>query len=450
MKFDRNEKYEAKIEKYAHDGRGIALINGKTTFIRNALVGETVKFHYQRKYSRYDEGQAIEILTAGPERVKCKCPHTQVCGGCQLQHMDSLAQINLKQEILSEQFKHFGKVEVKQWISPMTGPIWEYRRKARLSVKYLKKTSEVLVGFHEIDGRFVANIQECPILHPNASVLLIPLRELIKQLSCPDQIPQIEVAVSDSQTALIFRHLSPLSEIDHLSLIDFAKKYHLNLYLQPKGIHSIHKLWPDDKVELLTYQLDEHKVQFHFHPSDFTQVNFYINQKLVNLAIQLLDLNNNDNVLDLFCGLGNFSLPIARYSKHVTAVEGSNDMVERGKMNAKFNNINNIDFFMADLNQDLTQYDWAKKSYHKILIDPPRCGAEQFVNKIKFFNPSKIVYISCNPATLARDAGILAQNGYEIDKTGVLDMFPHTKHVESIAVFVPYTVSPQQDSFTIR
>jgi 23S rRNA (uracil1939-C5)-methyltransferase len=273
------------------------------------------------------------------------------------------------------------------------------------------------------------------VLHPRVACLITPLAQLIEQFTCSDQIPQIELAVADPQPALIIRHLMDFSKTDHDLLIAFAKKQAVSIYLQPHGLASVHKFFPSEGSDLLSYQHKDHNITLQFHPNDFTQVNFSINEKLVNLAIELLDLQKTDKVLDLFCGLGNFTLPIARYCQHVTAIEGNANMVARGQHNATLNGLANITFIATDLNQDFDNYSWAQQHYDKILIDPPRCGAEHIVLRMKQFSPKKLIYISCNPATLARDAGILQQQGYQLELAGVMDMFPHTKHVESIAVF---------------
>lgn len=341
---------------------------------------------------------------------------------------------------------HFGNdVKPNFYIDAIIDNQYSYRRKARLGVKYVVKKDKVLVGFREKDGRFLAEIETCPVLHSRVSDLIIPLQQLVYNLEARCHIPQIEVAVGDSDIALIFRNLTTLSEKDELSLINFAKDKKVNLFLQPKGPDSVYKLYPDNSDDYLEYTLPDLELKFKFLPTDFTQVNLGINRKLVSKAIELLDIKNTDIILDLFSGLGNFSLPMAKYAKKVVAVEGSDAMVKRGYFNAELNNISNVDFYATDLinleniEKKSDFRNWFNNNYNKILLDPPRAGAKEIIQKlheIKDLKIEKIVYVSCNPATLARDAGILVNEyGYKMSKAGILDMFPNTKHVESIAVF---------------
>ncbi len=425
----------AEIENLSHEGRGVTHINGKTVFIHGALPGETVKFYYTRQQSKFSEGQTTEVISPSPKRVEPPCPYFRFCGGCSLQHLAHQAQLKHKQHVLREQLQHFAKTLPQTWLLPIQGPAWAYRRKARLGVRYVKGKKQVLVGFRERNGRYITDMHGCKILHPSVGERIDALRELINNLSINTDIPQIEVAVGDDHAALIFRHLQAFSEQDLEQLKQFGSEHDLWIYLQPGNIKSVHRLYPDtDENDRLLLDLSEHDVKLRFFPTDFTQVNFDINHKMLAQALRLLDLQATDKVLDLFCGLGNFSLPMARHCQSVTAVEANQTMVERGSENAALNNIHNTRFYAADLMQDCSEHEWAKQSYDKLLLDPPRSGAQMIVENIELFGANHIVYISCNPATLARDIGILVNKGFQLIQAGIMDMFPHTTHVESIAL----------------
>lgn len=425
------------IESLSHDGRGIAHLDGKTTFIQNGLPGETVKATCIRTHGKFDEAIATEIINASPDRKTPPCKHYDKCGGCSMQHLSTDAQIKHKERMLLDQLKHFGNIKPETVLPPLTGPTLGYRRKARLGVRYVLKKEKLLVGFREKNGRYIAEINSCPVLDPRVGEKIEPLQQLIASLSIFQEIPQIEVAVGEKRTALIFRHLKPLNEVDHNKLIEFAKQSHFDIFLQPKGLDSIHKLWPEDNVDRLIYSLPDQQVSLQFHPSDFTQVNQSINPQMVNRAIELLDINQTDRLLDLFCGLGNFTIPLAKLCHSIVGVEGSVGAIERANENKKRNKIQNAEFHLANLAETVDHLPWTKESYSKILIDPPRSGAETMIPMILKMNPERILYISCNPATLARDAGLLTENKqYKLEKAGVMDMFPHTAHVESIALFV--------------
>ncbi len=426
---------EVTIEDLSHDGRGIARVNGKTVFVTGALPGETVMAQLTQRKRNYDQAKTVEVITASDLRVEARCPHFEICGGCALQHMDWASQISFKQNLLKTQLHHFGGVAPEAWLEPMQANAWGYRRKARLGVKHVIKKGGILVGFREKQSSFIADIKECHVLHENIAKLLLPLRESISQLNVCARLPQIEVAMGDKTIALVFRHLDPLIETDCQKLIDFGKNHEVEIYLQPKGPETVHKIWPLQGEDRLYYQLAGFNLQLAFHPMDFTQVNTEINRKMTTLAVDMLDPQPDDKVLDLFCGLGNFSLPLAKRAGQVIAVEGVETMVERGYENAKRNHLENIDFYAADLMIDFSQNSWASEGFDKILIDPPRSGAQEVCEYISVFNAHRIVYVSCNPATLARDAGILIEKGYKLIKAGVMDMFPHTGHVESIALF---------------
>ncbi|NVJ50032.1 MAG: 23S rRNA (uracil(1939)-C(5))-methyltransferase RlmD [Gammaproteobacteria bacterium] len=429
------ETIEVTIESLSHEGRGVARHEGKTLFVDNALPGETVTMRYSAVHGKFDEGFAVAILEPSPSRQVPPCQHYEICGGCSLQHMASSAQIAFKQDILKEHFAHFGKLEPEQWLPPMQAATEGYRSKARLGVRYVTKKESCLVGFREKRSNFLAEIESCAVLVPRVSELIMPLRAMIGAMDAKQSTPQIELAASDQELAFIVRHMEPLSDRDKATWIAFAEEHNIHLYLQPKGPDTVHKIAPEDDRERLFYQLPDFAVTLGFHPLDFTQVNTSINRQMVSRAIELLDPQPHERVLDLFCGLGNFTIPLATRSEHVIGVEGVQTMVDRGYENAKLNNLSGVDFYQADLQKDFSDKDWAKEGFDKILIDPPRSGALDVVQYLPKFGAQKVVYVSCNPATLARDAGVLKEHGYRLTLAGVMDMFPHTAHVESIAVF---------------
>jgi 23S rRNA (uracil1939-C5)-methyltransferase len=426
---------EAVIEKLTPEGRGVAHINGKVTFIDYALPGERVMMQYTRTSSHFDEGRAIEILQASTDRVQPLCEHFGLCGGCSLQHMNTDAQIVAKQQTLIDQLQHMTGVPPAEILAPLRGPIWGYRQKARLGVKFVIKKNKVLVGFREKAESLLADLFHCKVLHPSVGEKLEDLGQLVMGMAARSTIPQIEVAVSDSVTALVFRHLEPLNDDDQQKLSLFAQQHNLHIYLQPGGPNSVHPLWPA-QPEALQYKLENHNITIEFAPSDFTQVNADINRQMLDRTLSLLDLQPHEKVLDLFCGLGNFTLPMARKAAHVIGVEGAVEMVVKARSNARLNQIENVEFHAADLSADLTGYPWLNHKYDKILLDPPRSGAMSMLKYLGKLGATRIVYVSCNPATLARDAQVLVNEyGYKLAAAGVMDMFPHTAHVESIAVF---------------
>lgn len=422
------------IEKLNHEGRGLARIDGKTTFIDYALPEETVHFQYTRQHRRFDEGIALDIENPSPHRVTPNCPHFGVCGGCKLQHLNPEQQILHKQAVLLELLEQSTQTKPLQILPPLTGPEWAYRHKARLSVKYVHKKEKLLIGFRERNGRYVADLTQCLILHPGVGTKLEILAQLIQQLDITFNIPQIEIAVGEKNTALIFRHLKPLTSNDIARLKQFGTEHNFYIFLQPQGPNSITLLTPEQTSEFLNYTLPNYDLEFLFHPTDFTQVNPSINRKLISQALELLDLKSDDTVLDLFCGLGNFTLPIAKQCKTVIGVEGSEAMVKRAQMNANHNHIHNTQFFAADLSLEQLDNRW-QKPVTKLLIDPPRSGAAQITKILPKLKPKRLVYISCNPITLARDAVLILEHGFQLTSCGVIDMFPHTAHVESIACF---------------
>ena len=427
----------AVIDSLSHDGRGIARINGKTVFIDGAMAEETVRFRYLKRHRRFDEGVVIDVVNAAPQRTPARCQHFGHCGGCNLQHMPSEQQLSHKQSVFLEQLQHIAATQPEHLLPPLTGPQWGYRHKARLGVRYVEKKASVLVGFREKNGRYVAELNDCAILAPNAAKLIQPLRELIQQLHARQQIAQLEVAVGETTVALIVRHLVELDDHDQQAWLQFAKQHGCHIYWQPGGPDTITRFWPTTGPERLNYQLPNHDLNFQFYPTDFTQVNPELNQNMVDQSLQLLAPSAEDTILDLFCGLGNFSLALARYAKHVTGVEGSQAMVDRGYENANLNQINNVEFYCADLSKPPTDQTWTQRLYDKVLLDPPRTGAQAIVHNIDRFMPQKILYVSCNTATLARDTQILVQEkGYHLETAGIMDMFPQTSHVEAMALFI--------------
>jgi len=431
------EPVRATIASLSHDGRGITHIDGKVTFIARALPGEEVMFRYTSKRGKFDEGDAIGVLKASPQRIAPRCPHFGVCGGCSLQHLSPADQIAAKQERLLENLKHLGKVTPHEILPPLTAEPWGYRRKARLGVKYMRREQVVRVGFREKHSAFLTDARQCDVLHDVIASRLTALGELVNQLSVRDKIPQIEVAVGDTHTALVFRHLEPLSEEDEQQLSAFGEKHRLGIFVQPKGPKTICRLWPESNAGFkLHYGLPAYDIEVQFQPTDFTQVNAELNRAMIDRAITLLDIQAEDRVLDLFCGLGNFSLPLARKAGAVVGVEGEASLVERARENAQNNGIANVEFYATDLNGNLAAEPWYGEGFNKLLLDPPRSGAPVVVEKLPQPAPQRIAYVSCDPATLARDAGVLvSQHGYTLVSAGVMDMFPHTAHVESIALF---------------
>ena len=425
----------ASIETLSHDGRGIARRDGKTTFIDNALPGEEVMFKFTYMRRKFDEGKAVEIVTASPDRVTPPCEHSTLCGGCSLQHMSPAVQVARKEAVLREQLQHFGGLEPEEWLPPLTGPVTGYRSKARLGVKYVEAKGETLVGFREKRNSFIAQLRTCEVLIPDVGHRLSELRTLMHSLESCSRIPQIELAAGDDDVALIIRHLDPLPETDQQALVGFCQNLGWHCYLQPGNESTVHRVWPEEGEQRLYYSHPSAGVELAFHPTDFTQVNAEINRKMVPLALDLLDISPEHTVLDLFCGLGNFTIPAAKRAGKVVGVEVSQAMVERGYENARRNGLENLEFHAWDLSQDVSGQAWARQAYDRILIDPPRTGALEMVKLMPRLGASRIVYVSCNPATLARDAGELMALGYRLKAAGVMDMFPHTTHVESIAVF---------------
>jgi 23S rRNA (uracil1939-C5)-methyltransferase len=425
------------IESLTNDSRGVAHHEGKAVFVEGGLPGEVVRCQTTRRTSKYDTANVLEVLEASDDRVQPRCSAAGVCGGCSLQHMSESSQIHAKQQVLLENLQQIGKVQPESTLPPLQGPHWNYRRKARLGVKFVPKKGGVLVGFREKQSGYLAVMDSCEVLDERFSNLILPLRELVAGLSIAKRIPQIEIAAGDDSAVLVFRNLEPISGTDQELLKGFAQQHQLSILLQPAGPDSIQALYPG-KQELLQYRLDEWDVAIRFRPTDFTQVNASINQSMISLALELLSAEEGDEVLDLFCGIGNFTLPLARVCKHVTGIEGDSVLVKMARDNASYNGLSNAEFITANLYDTPLDGSWLHRKWDRILLDPPRSGAMEVIERLPELKPKRIVYVSCNPATLARDADILVNKyGYRLKAAGVMDMFPHTKHVESIAVFDP-------------
>lgn len=431
-----NEPVSLDVESLSHEGRGVARIDGKAAFVDGALPAERVWARYLEVRKRFDELRALEVEAApSPDRVDPPCPHAGRCGGCSLQHLDPGAQIRFKEQTLAEQFEHFGGIEPREWAPALTAETLGYRRKARLGVRYVTKRDELLVGFREKRSHFITAIDACLVLDPRVGKRIEALKKLIRGLSVYNRVAQIEVACGDDDAALVLRHLDPLTQADREALVNFGETRELQIYLQPKGSDTVHRLWPEAGPERLYYRLPEWDLTMAFHPMDFTQVNAEINRRMIDQAMEWLAPEPDSRVLDLFCGLGNFSLPLARRGREVVGVEGDDSLVVRAMENAERNGVDNARFVATDLNADFTDEDWARQGFDRILIDPPRSGAQEVVATLASAGAARILYVSCSPATLARDAGILAGKGYRLRRAGVIDMFPHTAHVESMALF---------------
>ena len=431
------------IESLDAEGRGVAHLDGKVCFVANALPSEVVtEWHISRNKKSFIEMEAIAIKKPSPIRVKPHCPHFGVCGGCSLQHIDLSAQVAMKQRVLEDALKHIGKVTPQKILPAVYGLKAGYRFRARMSVKYVAKKGGVLVGFHEKASPFVADMRECPNLPRHISDLIVPLREMINKLSIRDKLPQIEWAVGARLTVMGFRIMADLTDNDKTLLRQFidthqTEKHPLQLWLQPGKPDTLAPFYPEN-MPVLSYRLPEFNLEMPYQPTEFTQVNHRVNEVMMSRAMALLQPAAGEKIADMFCGLGNFSLPIARSGAEVLGVEGSEALVARAKQNAEFNGLSHLcTFAAANLfkQNEIDIQNWQK--YNKWLIDPPRDGAFELLNSLSgsLKTPQKIVYVSCKPATLARDAEVLIAKGYSLKSAGVLNMFAHTSHVESIALF---------------
>ncbi|MGY0634441.1 23S rRNA (uracil(1939)-C(5))-methyltransferase RlmD [Luteimonas sp. A478] len=427
--------FEIEILELGHDGRGVGRRdNGKTVLVSGALPGERVLAKQTRRTREADLAATVEVLHASPHRVEPRCPHFGVCGGCVLQHLDGAQQILAKQARLLEKFRESG-VTPETVLEPLVDAAWGYRRKGRLSVRRVQKKDKTLVGFRELDPRFVADLAECHTAIPQVGMKIAALSTLVESMQARQVIPQVEFIAGDAAVALIFRHMEPLVADDLKALEAFGREHDLAIFLQPGGVDSVHPLWPAEPPPL-SFRLEPWDVELCFQPLDFIQVNAGLNQKMIALALELLEVGPGQRVLDLFCGLGNFTLPLARTAAEVVGVEGDPGLVARARANAQRNGLGHVQFHAADLTQDQSGTAWMAQGFDRLLLDPPRSGAIDVLHQLPLERFGRIVYVSCHPDTLARDAAYLVnERGWKLRKAGVMDMFPHTAHVESIAMF---------------
>jgi 23S rRNA (uracil1939-C5)-methyltransferase len=445
----RREPETATIGAMTHDGRGIATIDGKKVFVPGALPGEQVCLRRRKIRRGYDDADLLEIVTPSPERVTPRCAVFGMCGGCALQHVDAATQRAMKQKSLADCLARIGGVQPERWLDPVFDPdpdgSWQYRRRARLAVKDVAGKGRVLVGFRERHGALVTDMRRCEILAPPFGSLIAALSDLIGGLRIRARLPQIEVATADNAVELVFRVLDPPGEDDRARLQRFGNDQGVRISLQPGGLDSVTPLVPGAADQALYYELPEFDVRIRFEPTDFVQVNGRVNRRMVGMVVDLLDVRESDRVLDLYCGIGNFSLPIARRAGWVLGIEGETEQVARATENAALNGVDNCEFRSGDLAAVDGKGGWFRQSWDRVLLDPPRSGAEQVVRHMASTGASRVVCVSCHPATLARDAGILTKGqGYWLEAAGIVDMFPHTAHVEAVAVFSKQDLHPKR------
>ena len=427
-------EYELVIDGLTHDGRGVGRHESKAVFVTGALVGERVLAEQTGRKRNYDEAMVTAVLQRSPDRIEPKCPHFGVCSGCVLQHMSAEKQIEAKQQVLLDNLQRIGHVVPGRVLPVLTSQAWSYRRKGRFSVRYVEKKGGVLVGFREHDPRYVAHLSQCHTLVPEIAALIIPLSELVGAMSAKRAITQIEFIRGDGPPALVLRHHSALDEADLSLLRAFGERHDAQIFLQPGSVQTVHPIRAD--YPPLVFELAASGILFQFKPLDFIQVNAAMNEVMIERTLHLLEPKPADVVLDLFCGLGNFTLPLAKRVGEAVGVEGDQGLVDRAKENAQRNGIANAVFFAADLSQDISAQLWKTQRFNKILLDPPRAGALDVLKQLNLKGVERIVYVSCHPASLARDAAYLVQErGYRLSQAGAMDMFPQTAHVESIAVF---------------
>ena len=425
------------VDSLTLQGEGVVRVDGKVFFIDGALPGETVEFKVKKNRKKHGIGQLVNLIEQSDpsSRLKSDCDYFGVCGGCSLRHYEHTLQLKSKENALLEALEHIGKVTPERVFEHICGDWLHYRRKARLGIRFVEKKGGALVGFREKRLSYITPLDRCLTLTRAISDLLPSLAQLVNQLSVKKHLPQIEVAHGDNQISLVFRHLQPLNDKDHHLLEAFSKTYGVQSFLQPKGLDSIHPVYPHEP-EQLYYELSQYGLRYYFSVTDFIQVNAQANELLLEKAISLLAPQTTDKVLDLYCGLGNFTLPIAQQSAQVFGVEGDKRLVDKALFNASFNDIKNAAFQMQDLSDEQADYSWLDKGFDKVLLDPARSGAKLMSQKIAEYQIPRIVYVSCNPATMARDADLLVnQFGYRLKQAGIVNMFPHTAHIESIALF---------------
>jgi len=427
----------AQIESMDHEGRGVARADGKALFIEGALPGELVEYTSYRRKRNYEKAHALRVLLASSQRVSPFCPHFGSCGGCSMQHLSLAGQTAAKQRVLEDALWHIARLRPAEIFRPISGTGWAYRLRARLSVRYVASKGGALIGFREKHSSYVALMDSCAVLPSRVSALIPELKTLVAGLSQPDRIPQIEIAVGGSRTGLVLRHLAPLTADDLECLRHFGDAHGVIWYLQRHGPDSVSLLRPAG-AHLLSYELPDFGLEFSFHPTEFTQVNHGVNRMLVRRAMALLQPQAGDRIADMFCGLGNFTLPAARLGARLLGIEGSAQLVKRAEENASHNGLAAYcDFAVANLFEASEESLAALGAFGKLLIDPPREGAIALVKALPADgDPRRIVYVSCNPATLARDAAVLVhEKGYRLSGAGIANMFPHTSHLESISLF---------------
>lgn len=431
---DLNSVQEADIVDLAHDGRGVARAHGKAVFIEGALPSERVRYRVFKRRRQMDEAGLVEVLIASPDRASPRCAHFGICGGCSLQHLAPAAQLAAKERQLLENLERIGNVKPERVLEPLRGPEWGYRRRARLGVKYVHKKGRVLAGFREREKPYIADISHCDVLLAPLGSLPQELAALTETLTIREKMPQVEVAAGDGAVALVFRVLEPPDAADLEKLAVFGAQRGLQIFVQPGGLETVRPLRQD--YPPLSYAVDGGRVVIEFGPVDFIQVNRDINSSMVDAAMSLLQPQASDVALDLFCGLGNFTLPLARRAGRVLGVEGDASLVSKARSNAARNGIGNVGFAVENLFEPKSFGAWANEHYDLVMLDPPRAGAAELLTCMSRWNPRRVVYISCHPGSLARDAQTLvADHGFALLAAGVMDMFPHTTHVESIAVF---------------
>jgi 23S rRNA (uracil1939-C5)-methyltransferase len=425
-----------RVDTLNHEGAGVVR-GGKTAFVSGALPGETVSFIRRRRHRQHDEAELLDVIEPAAERVAPRCAHFGICGGCALQHLDSGAQLIIKERQLRESLERVGRVAPREWLAPLTGPQWEYRRRARLGARFVHARGRSMVGFREHFSSHIAELARCEVLAPPVGALLAPLGELLTRLAIRERVPQIEVAVAENAVVLVMRVLDPPTPEDGQLLLEFEQAHGVRFFMQSAGPDSVRPL--RDPPVALEYTLPEFDLRLQFEPGDFIQVNAELNRSLVSRVVELLQLEAQSEVLDLYCGLGNFTLPMARRAARVTGVEGEASLVERSRANAERNGIANAAFHSANLaGADFAAAPWAGRPYSHVLLDPPRVGAREVLPLLQRVGARRLVYVSCHPGSLARDLGILVHElGFELLAAGVADMFPQTTHVESLAVLAP-------------
>ena len=435
----RREAETARIESLTHDGRGIAAVDGKKVFVAGGLEGETVRFRRRKRRRSFDEAELLEVIDSSPARIPPRCAVFGVCGGCTLQHVSAPRQRAIRERALRDSLERIGQVEPERWLPAIFDPAddggWHYRRRARLAVKDVAGKGRVLVGFRERHVPYVTDMHRCEVLARPVDALIDELSDVIGDLSIRSRLPQIEVTVADNATALVFRVLDPPTDADRERLRRFAAERSVQVGLQAGRPDDIEALYPEDPAPL-SYRLPEFEVEVRFAATDFVQVNGAVNRLMVSAAIEQLQVERGHRVLDLYCGIGNFSLPLARCGARVLGLEGEAGQVERARDNAARNGFRSCEFWRADLDKVDGSERWMRERWDRVLIDPARSGALEVVRQMRTLGPARIVYVSCHPGTLARDAGELTRTqGYTLESAGIIDMFPHTGHLESLAVF---------------